>query len=92
MKQEDRTEHERMVFHIALKFFDCDEPFLRKLSESGKSNRPECEQPASSVGLGWRQGRLCVRQWGRETRTAVTQRAGVTRVVIGKPSERCTTL
>ena len=25
-----------MIFQIALKFSDCDEPFLRKLSESGK--------------------------------------------------------
>ena len=25
-----------MVFHTALEFSDCDEPFLRKLSESGK--------------------------------------------------------
>ena len=34
-KQELR-ELKKMVFHIALEFSDCDEPFLLKLSESGK--------------------------------------------------------
>ena len=34
-KQEFR-EHEKMVFHIALEFPDCDEPFVWKLSESGR--------------------------------------------------------
>ena len=43
-----------------------------------QNNRPGCEQLARSVGLGWRQGRLCMRQWGRGTRTAVTQRSRVT--------------
>ena len=28
-----------MVFHIALEFSDCDEPFVRKLSESGQIGR-----------------------------------------------------
>ena len=28
-----------MVFHIALEFSDCDEPFVRKLSESGLLER-----------------------------------------------------
>ena len=29
-----------MVFHIALEFSDCDEPFVRRSSESGKIGRP----------------------------------------------------
>ena len=40
----------------------------------------------AGVGLGWRQGRLSVCQWGRGTRAAVTQRAQVKCVVIDKPS------
>ena len=28
-----------MVFHIALEFSDCDEPFVRKLSESSQIGR-----------------------------------------------------
>ena len=31
--------HGKVVFHIALEFFDCDEPFVRKLSESGQIGR-----------------------------------------------------
>ena len=36
--------------------------------------------------MGWRQVRLCVGQWGRGTRAAVTQRARVEIVVLDKPS------
>ena len=32
-------EHGKVVFHIALEFSDCDEPFVRKLSESGQIGR-----------------------------------------------------
>ena len=46
---------------MSFEFSDCDGPFLRKFSESGKI-RPGCGQPARSVGLGWRHGRLWVRQ------------------------------
>ena len=31
--------HGKVVFHIALEFSDCDEPFVRKLSESGQIGR-----------------------------------------------------
>ena len=31
--------HGKVGFHIALKFSDCDEPFVRKLSESGQIGR-----------------------------------------------------
>ena len=31
--------HGKAVFHIALEFSDCDEPFVRKLSESGQIGR-----------------------------------------------------
>ena len=31
--------HGKVVFHIALEFSDCDEPFVRKLSESGQKGR-----------------------------------------------------
>ena len=31
--------HGKVVFHIALEFFDCDEPFVRKLNESGQIGR-----------------------------------------------------
>ena len=34
-----------MAFHIALEFSDCDEPFVRKSSESGQIG-PGCGQPA----------------------------------------------
>ena len=42
---------------------------------------------SAGVGLGWRQGRLSVRQRGRGTRAAVTQRARVKCVVLDKPSD-----
>ena len=35
-----------MVFHIALEFSDCDEPFVRKLSESGQIGPAVVRQPA----------------------------------------------
>ena len=41
----------------------------------------------AGFGLGWRQGRLSVRQRGRGTRAAVTQRARVKCIVIDKPSD-----
>ena len=31
--------HGKVVFHIALKFSDCDEPFVRKSSENGQIRR-----------------------------------------------------
>ena len=31
--------HGKVVFHIVLEFSDCDEPFVRKLSESGQIGR-----------------------------------------------------
>ena len=42
---------------------------------------------SAGVGLGWRQGRLSVRQLGRRTRAAVTQQARVKCVVLVKPSD-----
>ena len=67
-----------MVFHIALEFSDCDEPFARKSSESGQIGRAV----DSRRWIGMAKGRLSVRQWGRGTRAAVTQRARVKCVVI----------
>ena len=58
-----------------------------EIERKRQNNRPGCEQPARNVGLGWRQGRLPVRQWRKGTRTAVTQRARVTRAVIEKPND-----
>ena len=31
--------NEKVVFYIALEFSDCDEPFVRKLSENGQRGR-----------------------------------------------------
>ena len=75
--------HGKVVFHIALEFSDYDEPFVRKSSESGQIGRAV----DSRRSPGWRQGRLCVRQWGRGTRAAVTQRALIKCVALDKPSD-----
>ena len=71
--------HGKVVFHIALEFSDCDEPFVRKLSESGQIDR--------AVDSRRWPGDNSVRQRGRGTRAAVTQRARVKCVVIDKPSD-----
>ena len=34
--EKEFREHEKLVFHIALEFSEWDEPFVRKLSESGE--------------------------------------------------------
>ena len=75
--------HGKVIFHIALEFSDCDEPFVPKSSENGQIGRAV----DSRRWPGMTQGRLCVRQWGRGTRAAVTQRARVKCVVIDKPSD-----
>ena len=51
------------------------------------NNRPGRGQPARSVCLEWRQGRFCVRYWGRGARTEVTQLAQVICVIIDKPKD-----
>ena len=76
-------EHGWVVFHIALEFSDCDEPFVLQI-ERKRQNRPARGQPA----LAWDGDKVdCVRQWGRGTRAAVTQRARIKCVALDKPSD-----
>ena len=73
-----------MVFHIALEFSDCDEPFVRKPRESGQIGLAVDSRRWPGMTT---RSRLCVRQWWRGASAAVTQRARVKCVVIDKPSD-----
>ena len=76
--------HGMVVYHIALEFSDCDEPFVRKLSESGQIGRAVDSRrwPGMTTRSTFR-----APAGGRGTRDAVTQRARVKCVAIDKPSD-----
>ena len=74
-----------MVFHSAIEFSDCDEPFLRKLSESGQIiGRDANNQRAALAWDGDKVDFACASGGEGPVPTAVTQRARFTRVVIEK--------
>ena len=66
-----------MVFHIALEFSDCDEPFLWKLSESGKiigrdANNSAQRWPGMATYAGRRRKYILVRKYKIGIHVALT--------------------
>ena len=73
-----------MVLHIALEFSDCDEPCVRKSSESGQIGRAVDSRRWPGMAT---RSTLRAPMQGRGTRAAVTQRARIKCVALDKPSD-----